>query len=908
MTCSTACLTLVLATLVLQAIGAPSADAGSIREEMFQLDNGLLAVVRQVPGAPTYRVNSYFAAGSSFEPDSLAGLAHLAEHLLTESTRDHPEGGYAALVALHTLHRNASTNHRLMWFTSTCLPQLLEEVLALEAERMSGCVVDSTSFVREQQVVLEELALRTRLSPHAALAETAVQLAYEGHPFARDVAGTRETVSRIAADHVEAYLDERIAVNNAVLVVSGPGDPDSVTIRVRAVFGDVPAPTPAAVAVPDYPELAARQTILDASDHDGVRVAFACRLPITSREDGVIATLLAAWLDHVGAAVRLYPQPREWVLTMTGYRSYYRPPTRAQEHWETLHGNFDPERDAQNLLSGMWRHVGAAADSLLRGRGYVSSKRKLNDILERESRSRYHLDLIGSSLSGGGAPPTPSEIMAGLDTLSASDLHAFMRAHVNPGRTCVAVSHGRDSQRQATHRLAGAANVRAMGRIHDPMALLDLAAVAPVLEAYRTGVPVQLALTHIGDTPMVVHAVPDAPTFHLEGLRVFPPPKECRPDKLPGQCELYNRVVDWDPASKERAGTLLPHDCQFTLLPWELRFRARSDAASARAACTTVAGRLSDDRFKTYRWSRALEFGAPILAERGSRAENQAMAWHLQHWLGKKTAAAGHYAPSADTPRKIKYKDLQKLHRKAARDRHPTVLWMSGGLTVATASNLGRGCFPMLGSARLEVIELDDSRPPGVVGRVFTSAQKADARLTLTFGPALARQTDSSQRGVTSLVVDAVLTRIMMSRLRKQEGLTYSAGMSHFTMGGVIIPRLGLSCQPRLVGRALAAVSDELGRLAASGPTADEIARGRLALVKEIVVSLDEPGPMPSWLRDLVRCGAAPPADPVAAVLDLEEEAIRAATADYVSAADFAFSVVGPVLEDDLELYLEALD
>jgi len=85
-------------TLLIWCLATGFATAATITSTT--LPNGLQVRIQADENLKLTRVGMFFAAGRANDPDSLGGLAHLAEHFLTESSPAYPDGGLMRQSAL----------------------------------------------------------------------------------------------------------------------------------------------------------------------------------------------------------------------------------------------------------------------------------------------------------------------------------------------------------------------------------------------------------------------------------------------------------------------------------------------------------------------------------------------------------------------------------------------------------------------------------------------------------------------------------------------------------------------------------------------------------------------------------------------------------------------------------------
>ncbi len=319
------------------------------------LPNGMRVVVQSTPWEKLTRVEVFYCAGSATEPDSLAGLAHLAEHLLMDSSPQHPNGQLARLHTLYTTFHNAYTGSSSMRFVGQCLPEFLPQVLELEADRMHGAMTDPVCFERQKRVVMEELAFRNRLSPHQEFMVSLFQSAFPGHPFGRNIGGSSASVGRIKSDDFFEFQQKCIQPQRAVLVISGAGDAEAVMAMVSETFAFGDHAEPYISQFPQYPEVSPSQIIQDATDHSGLKIAFACRIPLENTKDAIIADSLSEFLDDAWFGINIWPVPGEVVFMASCSGSYIRPSTAFEELY---YPDLNPDQDALSGLGALWEGLG----------------------------------------------------------------------------------------------------------------------------------------------------------------------------------------------------------------------------------------------------------------------------------------------------------------------------------------------------------------------------------------------------------------------------------------------------------------------------------------------------------------------------------------------------------------------
>lgn len=185
----------------------------------LQLKNGLRVVLVRDERASEVAVTMRYDVGAKDDPPGQEGVAHLVEHLMFQQVL----GGQTLYAKLQTFttFMNAFTSVEGTWYQERAKASHLDEMLSVEAVRVGfRCTsVTDSAFVRERQVVLNELALR---GGGEGLREAIQDEVYpDGHPYRHRVGGTPASVGAITREQACAFADAHYAPKNAVLVVSG---------------------------------------------------------------------------------------------------------------------------------------------------------------------------------------------------------------------------------------------------------------------------------------------------------------------------------------------------------------------------------------------------------------------------------------------------------------------------------------------------------------------------------------------------------------------------------------------------------------------------------------------------------------------------------------------------------------
>jgi len=236
-------LMLLLAFLLADAVaagaaaGTPAAAGPAVSS--FTLSNGLEVVVVQDHRAPVVTHMVWYKVGAADETPGKSGLAHFLEHLMFKGTTKNPGSAFEADVAEIGGQENAFTASDYTGFYERVPREHLKEMMALEADRMTGLVLSDDVVKPELQVVLEEQYMRIANNPAARLSEQMDAALYLNHPYGRPVIGWRHEIETLDRDDALAFYRRFYSPNNAIVVVAGDVTPDEVKTDAEATYGKV---------------------------------------------------------------------------------------------------------------------------------------------------------------------------------------------------------------------------------------------------------------------------------------------------------------------------------------------------------------------------------------------------------------------------------------------------------------------------------------------------------------------------------------------------------------------------------------------------------------------------------------------------------------------------------------------
>jgi len=278
------------------------------------LPNGLTVIILRRPEAPVFSFFTMVDTGSSQDPLSKTGLAHMMEHMAFKGTPDigttnyaeekvalaKVEQAYAAYEAerikrmdrdpqkLAQLQKewqdaiaaadkfviknqigeiveshggvgmNAFTTYDETGYLYSMPSNMIELWAAIESDRFANPVM--REFYKERNVVMEERRMRTDSDPTGRLVEQFLGTAFAANPYHRPTIGYPSDLQSFSATDAENFFHRYYVPSNMVIALVGDLDPNTVMPIVEKYFGQLPTnPKPTELTTVEPPQNSVRE-------------------------------------------------------------------------------------------------------------------------------------------------------------------------------------------------------------------------------------------------------------------------------------------------------------------------------------------------------------------------------------------------------------------------------------------------------------------------------------------------------------------------------------------------------------------------------------------------------------------------------------------------------------------------
>ncbi|MSP90920.1 MAG: insulinase family protein [Myxococcales bacterium] len=399
---------------------------------MRTLDSGLRALVLAVPGAPVTAVQVWIGSGGADELADEEGLAHLHEHMLFKGTPTRGVGEVAAAVERVGGDINAWTSndhtcyHAVVpsrsWFTAV-------EVLA---DAVSRPLFDAAELAREIEVVVEEIR-RAADNPMHVVYERVFAELFAGHPYARPVLGTVESVRSMTPDRMRDFWRKHYVAPNTTVVVAGDVDADAVHAAIAAAFVDQPKGPPPTRSTGHLSVTEPRGAVLDVKFSES-RFVVAWPVPGLEHPDGAALDVLALALGQGDSSRLVRIVQRDQQLANEIGSSTWTPPRTGLFAITALtsRDRLDAARAAALDVVQAVRKDGIADADLAKARANL-----LADATYKLETAQGQANALGYFAAATGDPHWDRVYDDRVRAVTAADVLRVARQYLGPDRVCV---------------------------------------------------------------------------------------------------------------------------------------------------------------------------------------------------------------------------------------------------------------------------------------------------------------------------------------------------------------------------------------------------------------------------------------------------------------------------------------
>lgn len=206
--------------------------------QLFTLKNGIRVIHQQVD-SPVAHFGVIVNTGSRDEAEEEQGMAHFIEHTIFKGTRKRK--------AYHIINRiedvggelNAYTTKEETAIYATFLNEYYDRTIELISDIVINSAFPEKEIELEKEVVIEEINSYND-SPAELIYDDFEELIFNGHPFARNILGTPETVRAFNRQRIKQFIKKNYHTHQMVICSVGKISQKNFEKLVLKYFDDMP--------------------------------------------------------------------------------------------------------------------------------------------------------------------------------------------------------------------------------------------------------------------------------------------------------------------------------------------------------------------------------------------------------------------------------------------------------------------------------------------------------------------------------------------------------------------------------------------------------------------------------------------------------------------------------------------
>lgn len=268
------------------------------------LENGLTVLIEEQHSAPAVSIQMWVRVGGADEPDRLAGISHVFEHMLFKGTAKRKVGELAGAIESVGGDINAYTSFDNTVYHLTVPGRYFSTGLDVISDAIQHSAFDPQELKKELEVVLEEIRMNED-KPGRNLYKMLLSTAYSSHPYKRPVIGSVETVKGLTRDEIVKFFRRWYIPGNMTLVIAGDVDAKAALSAVKDSFrGFKNGPDPHMRRVSE-PLQKALRTEVASKDLKEAHIGMAFHIPSIKGKDTFAIDVMSLILG-AGDSSRLY--------------------------------------------------------------------------------------------------------------------------------------------------------------------------------------------------------------------------------------------------------------------------------------------------------------------------------------------------------------------------------------------------------------------------------------------------------------------------------------------------------------------------------------------------------------------------------------------------------------------------
>lgn len=326
--------------------------ADEIKPLVEILPNGMHLVVLENHSSPVVSIQAWVRVGSADEPEEMAGVSHLLEHMLFKGTEKRNVGEIAREIESNGGYINAFTTYDATVYYVTIASRYFETGIDVLADAIQNSSFVPDELEREKEVVIEEIK-RSEDIPERKAMNDIFELAYKVHPYKRPIIGFADKVKAITRERLIDYYKKWYSPDNITLVVSGDADKEAILRAVEKYFGGFKKSGASAALRPQEPEQNALRVKVSKESVFETQLILAFHIPGVLDKDIYALDVLSSLMGEGDSSILYKEIKRNKELVNSIYTYTYTP----RDTGLFIVGASLEAKDIENAIKSIWEEI-----------------------------------------------------------------------------------------------------------------------------------------------------------------------------------------------------------------------------------------------------------------------------------------------------------------------------------------------------------------------------------------------------------------------------------------------------------------------------------------------------------------------------------------------------------------------
>jgi len=201
-----------------------------------RLGNGVRVVSDADPDLRSVTVGIWVENGSRYETDAQAGISHFLEHLFFKGTSRRSAAQIAQEVEALGGVLNAFTGKEETCYYAKALPEHLPILLDVLGDVFTQSTFPDDEIERERTVIAQEI-LQVEDTPEEHVHDLFGMAFWPGHPLARPIAGTVQSIAAFGRTQFLDFMAERYRPDRILIAAAGALTHETLVAGVERELG-----------------------------------------------------------------------------------------------------------------------------------------------------------------------------------------------------------------------------------------------------------------------------------------------------------------------------------------------------------------------------------------------------------------------------------------------------------------------------------------------------------------------------------------------------------------------------------------------------------------------------------------------------------------------------------------------